>query len=66
MMLTLLAILAVAYIVLKVLNTRARFEKADAERRRMEEKAGEAEEEQAEFDEIREKAVDVEDEGEHE
>ena len=64
MMMTLLAVLAVAYVVLKVLNTRAKFEEADAERRRREEEARAAEEENAELDEIRETAVDVETEDE--
>ena len=64
MMMTLLAVLAVAYVVLKVLNTRAKFEEADAERRKREAEARAAEEENAELDEIRETAVDVETEDE--
>ena len=64
MMMTLLAVLAVAYVVLKVLNTRAKFEEADAERRRREAEARAAEEQNAELDEIRETAVDVETEDE--
>lgn len=54
MMLGLLGLLAVAYIVLKVLNTRAKFEEADKERERLA-----AEEAEAEFDEMKESAVDV-------
>jgi hypothetical protein len=59
MMLGLLALLAVAYVVLKVLNTRAKFEEADRERERLA-----AEEAEAEFDEMKESAVDVETEDE--
>ena len=56
---SLLLILAIAYIVLKVSNTRAEFAKRDAERLRQEQEAEAAMEEAAEELEIRETAVDV-------
>ncbi len=52
-----MVILAVAYVVLKTLNMRARFEERDRERVMAEEAANE---EAAEFAEISENAVDVE------
>ena len=55
-MLILLATLAIAYVVLKVINTRAKFEEADREREKLA-----AEEAEAELDEMRESAVDVND-----
>lgn len=55
--LSLLVILAVIYIILKVLNTKARFEKEDAERAAREAEAAAALEEEAE---IRLEAIDVE------
>lgn len=51
-MLALLAILAVAYVILKVLNTKAKFEEADRERLK-------AEAEEAEAEQIRADAIDV-------
>ena len=55
----LLAVLAVAYIVLKVINTRAEFARRDAEMARREQEALEAMEEAEEEEEIRRTAVDV-------
>jgi hypothetical protein len=61
-MFTILVILAVAYVVLKVLNTNARFASKDAEREAEERAAMEAEiEEEMEVRGIRFEAVDVED-----
>lgn len=54
---SLIIILAVIYIVLKILNTRARFEQEDAERAAREAEAMEIEAEEAE---IRSEAIDVE------
>ena len=59
-MFKLLVVLTVAYIVLKVLNTRARFAEEDARREAEEEAAAKAADELAEEDEIRAGAVDVE------
>ena len=56
----LLAVLAIAYIVLKVINTRAEFARRDAERLRREQEAEAALEEAEEEEEIRRTAVDVE------
>lgn len=56
----LLVILAIAYIVLKVSNTRADFARKDAEMARREQEAREAMEEEAEEEEIRAAAIDVE------
>ena len=53
----LLSILVIAYVVLKTLNMRARFEERDREREMAEQAANE---EAAEFAEISENAVDVE------
>ena len=58
-MLTLTIILVVAYIVLKTINTRARFAEADARREAEEQAAKLAAEEAAEEEEIRAAAVDV-------
>ena len=59
MITTLLVILAVAYVVLKVINTRAKFAEEDA-RRLAEQKKAEVEAEEAAEDEmIRAEAVDV-------
>ena len=57
---TLLAILAVAYIFLKISNTRAEFARRDAERLREQQAAEAAMEEAAEEEEIRRTAIDVE------
>ena len=57
---TLLAILAIAYIVLKISNTRAEFARRDAQRLREQQEAEAAMEELAEEEEIRRSAVDVE------
>ena len=57
---SILLILAIAYIVLKILNTRAEFARRDAERIRREQEAEAAMDEAAEEEEIRETAVDVE------
>jgi flagellar biosynthesis/type III secretory pathway M-ring protein FliF/YscJ len=56
----LLAALAAAYIVLKVINTRARFAEEDARRAEAEAEALAAAEEEAEDEMIRAKAIDVE------
>ena len=56
----LLAVLAIAYIVLKILNTRAEFARRDAERMRREQEAEAAMEETEEEEEIRRTAIDVE------
>lgn len=58
-MLILLATLAVAYVVLKTLNMNARFEERDRERELAEQAARE---EDMEFTEVAENAVDVESE----
>ena len=57
---SILLILAIVYIVLKILNTRAEFARRDAERIRREQEAEAAMDEAAEEEEIRETAVDVE------
>ena len=57
---TLLAFLAIAYIVLKISNTRAEFARRDAERLRQQQAAEAAMEEAAEEEEIRMTAIDVE------
>ena len=63
-MFKLVIVLAVIYIVLKILNTRARFAEADAKReaeeQRLREEAEAADEEEAEEEKIRAEAVDVE------
>lgn len=59
-MLTILIILAVAYIVLKVINTRAKFAEADARREAEEQRLKEEAEAAAEDEITREEAVDVE------
>lgn len=59
-MFTLLVILAIIYIVLKVLNTRARFAESDARRAAEEAAAEEAKEEFEEAEEIKNSAIDVE------
>ena len=59
-MFKLLVVLAVAYIVLKVLNTRAKFAEADARREAEEQKLKEEAEDAAEDELTREEAVDVE------
>lgn len=58
-MLTILIILAVAYIVLKVINTRAKFAEADARREAEEQRLKEEAEAAAEDEAMREEAVDV-------
>ncbi|MBQ6439771.1 MAG: hypothetical protein IJJ06_06450 [Mogibacterium sp.] len=58
-MFKLLVILAVIYIVLKVLNTRAKFAEADARREAEEQRLREEAEAEAEDEMIREEAVDV-------
>ena len=60
MITALIVILALAYIVLKVINTRAEFAEKDAEMLRQEQEAQAAMEEEAEEAEIRAAAVDVE------
>jgi hypothetical protein len=57
---SILLIVAIVYIVLKILNTRAEFARRDAERIRREQEAEAAMDEAAEEEEIRETAVDVE------
>ena len=57
---TLLAFLAIAYIVLKISNTRAEFARRDAERLRQQQAAEAAMEEAAEEEEIRMTAIDFE------
>lgn len=59
-MFKLLIVLAVAYVVLKVLNTRAKFAEADARREAEEQRRREEEEAAAEDELTREEAVDVE------
>ncbi len=59
-MFKLMIVLAVAYIVLKVLNTRAKFAEADARREAEEQRLREEAEAEAEEEQIREEAVDVE------
>lgn len=59
-MFKLLIVLAAIYIVLKVLNTRARFAEADARREAEEQRLIEEAEEAAEDELTRETAVDVE------
>lgn len=56
---SLLVILAVAYIVLKILNTKAKFDQADAEREAKEQEAKLAAEEAAEEAAVRAEAIDV-------
>ena len=58
-MFKLMIVLAVAYIVLKVLNTRAKFAEADARREAEEQRLREEAESEAEDEIIRETAVDV-------
>ncbi len=58
-MLTILIILAVAYVVLKVINTKAKFDAADA-RREAEEEQERIEQEELEEAAMRAEAVDVE------
>ena len=58
-MFKLMIVLAVAYIVLKVLNTRAKFAEADARREAEEQRLKEEAEAEAEEEIIRETAVDV-------
>ena len=58
-MFKLLVVLAVAYVVLKVLNTRAKFAEADARREAEEQRLKEEAEAEAEEEIIRETAVDV-------
>ena len=59
-MFKLLIVLAIAYVVLKVLNTRAKFAEADARREAEEQRLREEAEAEAEEELIREEAVDVE------
>ena len=59
-MFKLLVVLAIAYIVLKVLNTRAKFAEADARREAEEQRLREEAEAAAEDEITREEAVDVE------
>jgi len=59
-MFKLILILAVIYIVLKVLNTRAKFAEADARREAEEQRLREEAEAEAEDELTREEAVDVE------
>lgn len=56
----LLAALAIAYIVLKVINTRAKFAEADARREEEEQQIMAEAEEMAEEEAIRAEAVDIE------
>ena len=58
-MFKLLVVLAIAYVVLKVLNTRAKFAEADARREAEEQRLKEEAETEAEEEIIRETAVDV-------
>jgi hypothetical protein len=58
-MLTILIILAVAYVVLKVINTKAKFDEADARREAEEEQERLAQEEFEEEAMMRAEAVDV-------
>jgi hypothetical protein len=55
----LLGALAIAYIVLKTLNTKARFEEADARRLAEEQRAKAEAEEAAEEEQMRAEAIDV-------
>ena len=59
-MFKLIVILAVIYVVLKVLNTRAKFAEADARREAEEQRLREEAEAEAEEELMREEAVDVE------
>ena len=59
-MFKLLVVLAIAYVVLKVLNTRAKFAEADARREAEEQRLREEAEAEAEDELMREEAVDVE------
>ena len=59
-MFKLLVVLAIAYVVLKVLNTRAKFAEADARREAEEQRLREEAEAEAEEELMREEAVDVE------
>lgn len=59
-MFKLLVVLAIAYIVLKILNTRAKFAEADARREAEEQRLREEEEAAAEDEQTRVEAVDVE------
>ncbi|MBQ6150529.1 MAG: hypothetical protein IJJ03_02620 [Mogibacterium sp.] len=58
-MFKLLVVLAIAYVVLKVLNTRAKFAEADARREAEEQRLREEAEAEAEEEQMREEAVDV-------
>lgn len=58
-MLTILIILAVAYVVLKVINTKAKFDEADARREAEEERVIREQEELREEASIRAEAIDV-------
>ena len=59
-MFKLLVVLAIIYVVLKVLNTRAKFAEADARREAEEQRLREEAEAEAEDELTREEAVDVE------
>ena len=59
-MVKLLVVLAIVYIVLKVINTRAKFAEADARREAEEQRLREEAEAEAEDELTREEAVDVE------
>ena len=59
-MFKLLVVLAIIYVVLKVLNTRAKFAEADARREAEEQRLREEAEGEAEDELTREEAVDVE------
>ena len=59
-MFKILVVLAIVYIVLKVINTRAKFAEADARREAEEQRLREEAEAEAEEELIREEAVDVE------
>lgn len=59
-MFKLLVVLAIVYIVLKVINTRAKFAEADARREAEEQRLREEAEAEAEEELMREEAVDVE------
>ncbi len=58
-MLTILIILAVVYVVLKVINTKAKFDEADARREAEEERVIREQEELEEEASIRAEAIDV-------
>lgn len=58
-MLTILIILAVVYVVLKVINTKAKFDEADARREAEEERVIREQEELEEESSIRAEAIDV-------